>query len=244
MKSTKIENNTFSMEDFEKGLMLGGYIMPNSISELNEREQLEQYEKQSEDKTKNVYFKRVVLAAEIASKLHNEPSLGRVKFQKLVYLCEHAAEMNLDSRYQKQAAGPFDNKFMHSIDKEFKKNKWFLVEKQVDRNITRYRYLPLENSENYKRYYENYFKTLDEKIQFIIELFRKKKTDYTELAATVFACVKELTAQKEIIKKEELLHLFYSWSEKKKRFTEKEVMDVLKWLQENGLIVYENSSLM
>jgi len=237
MKSTKTENNNFSMEDFEKGLMLAGYIMPNSIAEHNEREQLEQYENELKEKQpKNMYFKRVVLAAEIASKLYAEPSLGRIKFQKLVYLCEHAAEMDLTNRYQKQTAGPFDNKFMHSIDKEFKKNRWFLVEKQIDGNITRTKYIPLENAESYKHYYDNYFKKENEKIQFIIELFRTKKTDYTELATTVFACFKELSAKNEIVAKQELLNLFYSWSEKKKRFTEKEVLDSLTWLQKNGLV--------
>ena len=241
MKSTKSEKSLFSMEDLEKGLMLAGYIMPGSISELNEREALEDFEKQSKDSSKNVYFRRVVLAAEIASKLHSEPSLGRVKFQKLVYLCEHAAEMDLGSRYKKQAAGPFDNKFMHTIDKEFKKNKWFLVQKQEDKSITRYRYIPLEKAEGYKAYYDNYFSRDNEKIQFIIELFRKKNTEYTELATTVFACFKELSGKGQKITKDALLQLFYNWSESKKRFTEKEVLDSFKWLAENGLIQYKYS---
>ena len=236
MKSTKIEKNTFSMEDFEKGLMLAGYIMPNSISELNERDELELFDKLAGDKPKNVYFKRVVLAAEIASKLYCEPSLGRVKFQKLVYLCEHAADMDLGSRYQKQAAGPFDNKFMHTIDQEFKKNKWFLVEKEVNKNITRYKYKPLENLDSYKKYYESYFNAANEKIQFIIELFRNKNTDFTELAATVFACYKELSFKQSQFTKETLLALFYDWSEKKKRFSEQEVLGSLLWLKEHGLI--------
>ena len=236
MQSTKTDKTFFSMEDFEKGLMLAGYIMPSSVAEINEREELEKYEAQLTSQPKNIYFKRVVLAAEIASKLCNEFAFGRVKFQKLVYLCEHAANMNLEYRYQKQAAGPFDNKFMHTIDKEFKKQKWFAVEKVVDKNISRYKYTPLENIENYKRYYDNYYKDLDEKIQFIIELFRKRKTDFTELATTVFACYLELKASQENIPKAQLLKLFYDWSEKKKRFPENEVIESYLWLQENGLI--------
>jgi len=226
----------FSLEDFEKGLMLAGYITPNSIEEIEEREALDRFESEEVVKVKNVYFKRIVLAAEIVSKLHNEPSLGRIKFQKLVYLCEKAAEMNLDNRYVKQAAGPFDNKFMHSIVKEFEKNKWFTVVREVNNGYTRHKYLPLDNSEGYKKYYSNYFAGQDESIQFIINLFRKKSTDFTELATTIFACFLELKSKQMEVTKENLLHLFYDWSEKKKRFTESQVIESFNWLQENNII--------
>jgi len=159
MKSTKIEKGSFSMSDFEKGLMLAGYITPSSISELAEKEELERHETTVKEGTKNLYFKRVVLAAEIVSKLHAEPSLGRVKFQKLVYLCEHVCDMNLADRYVKQAAGPFDNKFMHSIGQEFSKNKWFAITREQGENKFGYKFIPLENASSYKRYYLNYFET-------------------------------------------------------------------------------------
>lgn len=223
------------MEDFEKGLMLAGYIMPATASELHERELLAEYEQQQK-KPKNIYFKRVVLAAEIAAKLYNEPTLGRVKFQKLVYLCEHVANMDLANRYVKQAAGPFDNKFMHTIDKEFKTQKWFLVEKITERSITRSKYVPLENLEKYKQYYDRYFGPQNEQIQMIIELFRSKRTDYTELAATVFACYQELVQNGTPIAKDNLLQLFYDWSEHKKVFSEAQVVESFIWLQENRLI--------
>lgn len=237
MKSIKTEKKNFSMEDFAKGLMLAGYLMPESIHELNEREALESYETElSAQSSSKTYFRRVVLAAEIVSKLYEEPTLGRIKFQKLVYLCEHNAGMNLQERYSKQAAGPFDNKFMHSIAKEFKKNKWFTETKVESKGITRTKYLPLENCDGYKKYYQNYFVNEDENIQYIIELFRKTSTDFTELATTVFACFKELSLKSIPVQNDELLSLFYEWSEKKKRFTEKQVLDSIGWLCKKGLI--------
>jgi hypothetical protein len=238
MQSTNPENH-FSMEDFEKGLMVAGYILPTSIFEINEREALEQYEKELGKAAQKLHFKRVVLAAEIVSKLFMEPTFGRVKFQKLVNLCEHAASMNLAHRYQKQMAGPFDNKFMHSINREFQKNRWFLEEKQIKNNITRSVYTPMENADDYKTYYTNYFKDANEQIQFIIELFRKKDTATTELAATVFACVQEILGNKSMVKKQDLFNLFYSWSEKKARFSEAQVVESYELLRSNGLIETE-----
>ena len=238
MESTKPENN-FSMDDFEKGLMLSGYIMPGSVQDIREREALEQYERAENEASRKLHFKRVVLAAEIAFKLWNEPSFGRVKFQKLVYLCEYAAEMELTHRYQKQVAGPFDNKFMHSIDIEFKNLNWFLADKITKDGYTRFKYSPLENANGYLKYYERYFKNENSKIQFIINLFRNKSTDETEIAATLHACIRDLATQNSKILTHELIKLFYAWSDKKKRFKEDEILKSLSWMEENHLIDFE-----
>lgn len=235
MKSIKIKR-AFSMEDFEKGLMLAGYITPTSISELHERNELEAHEKDLDKNKKSLFFKRVTLAAAIASQLYSERTFGRVKFQKIVYLCEHAAEMGLQERYSKQAAGPFDHKFMHTIDKEFKKNKWFEVKKFTENGITRYKYSPLENVENHKKYYNSYFKDSRDNIQLVIDLFRTLKTDTTEIAATVYACLIELQSQSAEINKPDLLRLFYNWSDKKIRFREELVIETWDWMVEKGII--------
>lgn len=235
MKSTKPKGR-FTLDDFEKGLMLAGYILPSTVQDLQERESLEQHEKEEAEVARQTYFKRVVLAAEIASKLHQEPTLGKVKFQKLVYLCEFAAHMNLQSRYQKQTAGPFDNKFMHSIAEEFKKNKWFSVEEQMSNGFKRFKYVPMTNSNGYKDYYQRYFGSSDQSIQSIISLFRRKSTDDTELAATVHACITELSTKDLPITRDAITSLFYAWSSAKSRFSEQQIIDSAAWLKKNGLL--------
>lgn len=224
------------MEDFEKGLMLLGLVSPRTPQEAEEKEEVDEYEKTLNKDKGKIYFKRTVLAAEIVTQLREERTFGRVKFQKLVYLCEHVAEMKLADRYKKLAAGPFDNKFMHSIDSEFKKQKWFNVVKVQDGNYNVSKYLPLENCEGYKQYYSSYFSEYDEHIQFVIELFRRKKTEETELAATVFACILELYNDENTIKWEALFNVFYSWHDKKKRFTQNQVTWSFNWLKEQSLI--------
>lgn len=239
MKSTKTNTQIFSFEDFEEGLMLAGHISPSSLEDIAKKEKLEEYEKKLETVNKKTnqetFFKRVVLAAEIANNLHTEPTFGHVKFQKLVYLSEHIADMNLNFRYSRQAAGPFDNKFMHTIDSQFEKNKWFKIEKIEENNIKRYKYSPLENCGNYKKYYESYFSNNKDEIQNLIETFRKKKTDSVEITATIFACLVELK-DRDNFTKNDLLTLFYNWSDKKKRFTQNEVVSNWEWMQEIGLV--------
>lgn len=226
------------MEDFEKGLMLAGLVMPNSIADINDRRRLEEYEKELNNEKRILYFKRVVLAAAIADQLYKEATFGRVKFQKLVYLCEHAAQMNLQDRYSKQVAGPFDNKFMHTIETEFKKQYWFEVEKTNDGKMFRSKYKPLEKIEQYKPYFESYFGSSKESIFYVIDLFRNVKTDKTEIVATLFSCHLELKKISDTISKDELIKRFYEWSEAKKRFDQSTVIEVWEWMVEKELVSY------
>ncbi|WEK37052.1 MAG: hypothetical protein P0Y53_06015 [Candidatus Pseudobacter hemicellulosilyticus] len=237
MKSTNNEKQLFSMADFEKGLMLAGLVTPTNLQELQEFQDLQKYDKEVAAEKKMVYFKRVVLAAEIANELHKEPSFGRIKFQKLMYMCEEAAQMNLHSRYLKQAAGPFDNKFMHSIEKEFKKNQWFEVIKVESGGGTRSVYKPLPNLKKYKDYYNSYFLEEADSIRYVIDLFRKQKTDFTEVAATLYACHNNLKAQKNAYSFDELKDQFYSWSDRKSKFDIALVTSIGQWLQEKNLIL-------
>ena len=48
------------------------------------------------------FHRRTVLAAEIVFKLHKENTLGHLKLQKLIYLCQHSAQMNLHTNFLKQ----------------------------------------------------------------------------------------------------------------------------------------------
>ncbi|GAA4334808.1 hypothetical protein GCM10023184_29160 [Flaviaesturariibacter amylovorans] len=224
------------MADFEKGLMLAGLVAPSTVEELNEIRVLDKYEKELKKEKKNTYFKRVVLAAEIANELHAEPTLGRIKFQKLVYLCEHAAEMGLHQRYLKLTAGPFDNKFMHTIEGEFQRNEWFRVDKITERGITRSKYVPLANINGYKEYYARYFEDRQHSIRYVIDLFRKQKSTFTEIAATLFACFVNLKNANHPIVISKLLEEFYKWSERKTQFKEDEVVSVWNWMLEKGLV--------
>ena len=239
MKLIRSEREPFTLKDFEKGLMLAGYITPMTSSEFQEQNKLEEYEALLPSEKSSTYFKRTVLAAEIVHQLYKEPTLGRVKFQKLIYLCEHLVDMNLQERYSKFAAGPFDNKFMHSIDKEFKKQKWFNVEKISENNIIRYRYTPLENATNYKKYYIRYFGHTNKEIQSLINLFRKEKTDFTEIVATIFACLLEMHSSQIEMSIKSLLNLFYNWSDKKKRFSEIQVLNSLEWMKTNEIVPFK-----
>jgi len=92
------------------------------------------------------YHKRTVLAAEIVFQLSNEWSLGHLKLQKLIYLCQHTTGMAIHTNFLKQAMGPYDPALMRSIDSQFKKQKWFHY--HSDR---KQKYLPQKNAEEHEK---------------------------------------------------------------------------------------------
>lgn len=184
------------------------------------------------------FFRRVVLGAEIAYKCHNERTFGSVKFQKLLYLCEHASKMNFATNYSKQAAGPFDNKLMHSIRGEFKKQKWFKVESVKNGKYTKINFTPLNNVDNYKQYYNKYYGSINDDIQFIINLFQKSYTNDVELVATIFACWDEIIKEKSIFSNALIIQKVYAWSKQKKKFSENQIIKKIDWMREVGITPY------
>ena len=235
MKSSNNKKSSFSIEDFEKGLVLAGYVTPHNESEINEIEALKEHDKNLAKESSIIYFKRAVLAAEIVNALKEEFTFGRVKFQKLVYLCEHACDMNLQGRYAKFAAGPFDNNFMHSINQEFKKQKWFNIEVVKSNGYNKPVYSVSSNIEKYKIYYSKYFSDQNDAIQRIIELFRKTKTREVELVATIYYCLLEIKQNNQLRNRKTLVSNFYKFADSKKQFSEQQINTSLDWMEVHGV---------
>lgn len=179
------------------------------------------------------YFRRAVLAAKIADEYHNEWTFGVVKFQKLVYLAEQTSEMKFAADYRKQAAGPMDHKFIHSIKKEFEKQGWFTVHQEGQ--YRKWVFKPQENVVGYQSYYSKYFSNVNEDIQFLIDSFRKWKTDKVELIATLFACWLEAKEDNALINDALLKQRVYDWHKAKKKFSEKDIIESIRWMEDNGV---------
>jgi hypothetical protein len=182
--------------------------------------------------TANAYFKKLVLAAEITTQLHKEYSFGHIKFVKVQYLCDQVSNMDLESNYRKFAAGPLDPKLIYSIDAEFKRRKWFVVTK----TNYGYKYAPDVNAQEYKIYYLRYFGNVQDKINYIIDLFRKEKSDFCEIVATLFAVWKEYLENNKPINDSMLAKSFYAWSPEKKRFNENKVKEAINWMKDKDLV--------
>ncbi|WP_132644063.1 hypothetical protein [Roseivirga ehrenbergii] len=176
------------------------------------------------------YHKRTVLAAEIVYQLHHEWSLGHVKLQKLMFLCQNSLGMAIHANFLKQAMGPYDPSLMRSIDSQFKKNEWFEF-----RRGSNQKYWPLAKSGGHKEWFEKYYKDKLIQINDLIGIFRKTKTSEIELIATIFACWKEILEEGNDFNSQLLHSKFYNWADEKKKFSESEINRAMEWMLEKGI---------
>lgn len=191
---------------------------------------------ENKKKNKSLFFKRVVLATEIINNLHREITFGHVKLQKLMYLCEEVSNMEVTRRYVKQAAGPYDRKFMHSIDKELVRLKWFKVEVSKHNGYQSYKYFPDSKLNSYKSFYENYFNENINIIKWLIKTFKNNPTSKVELVATIYYCLNEFKVDNNAFNEENLIKRVFDWSiEKKKKFTKKDIVSAYNWMQSKKL---------
>jgi hypothetical protein len=186
------------------------------------------------DTPKNDYFKKLVLAAEIVNQLYSEYTFGHIKFVKINFICGEVCNMQLSTNYGKYAAGPLDPKHMHSVDAEFKRRKWFNVKKRE--NGYGFKYEPGENVDEYKKYYLGYFQNQASSINHLIELFRKKSTDFCEIVATLFFVWKNANDQSLVISNDLLMTHFYAWGEKKKRFIKEDLIKAIDWMEREQIV--------
>jgi len=194
---------------------------------------------QQELNKQQAFLRKLMLASHIIYELCDEPTFGHTKLMKLLYLSEQAGGMALQTNYKKFAAGPFDGKTLTLIDQEFAKNKWFVIEKKTfsingqQREATVYR--KTDKSLLYKKHFDNYFESETDTINRIIGLFRKEKTQTTEIVATLYFAWKELIIANTMISKNSLVKSFYQFHKEKKKFTEEQILLGYEYMLKNEL---------
>lgn len=239
MENSKVDNlfgaigfgfpqNKEELDAFDKAFE--DYQFEGNIEKVNPEKILSDIKSSNTKVTQIDYHKRTVLAAEIVFKLQSEYTLGHLKLQKLMYLCQHTTSMSLHTNFLKQAMGPYDPNLMRSIDKQFVVNKWF---EYSPKDYPKYK--PLDRVGEHKEWYERYFKEQLFDIDFLLEKFRRYRTDQVEIIATVFACWKEAIEYKELINNELIVKKFYLWHEDKAKYEKERIIKAIKWMTSEGI---------
>lgn len=249
-KNLKQNQQLASLRDWLLPMLMNGQVSVGDVEEelgiVAEPDVIYQKEeKKVAEKTKKVkvvtiklnpidVYKRTLLAAEIVFQLKNEYTLGHLKLQKLLFLCQEMENMNLPMNFLKQAMGPYDNQLARSLDKQFIEKKWFVYQKEES-----LKYKPLENcgkhSEDFKKYFENQIQG----ITHLINMFRKFTSPNIEAVATLYACWKEAIENKELVNDKLIIIKFYNWSEEKAKFIESDLYKHLEWMRNNGIVPKE-----
>lgn len=168
-------------------------------------------------------FAKQILAGKIVSEFKEDPNFTDIKFQKIQFLAEHIIEADLNLNYYYQVAGPYDNRFMHTIHNDFGKQKWF--------DCRNRQFIPLEKQEKIEEYYSGYFASAQEQLNKLFKLLYQTSEAEAEIIATLYAVWNNRIIEGRTVADEELIEDFYKWSDRKQQYTEEEVLNGLQWLR-------------
>lgn len=186
----------------------------------------------------NVHFRRSVWAAEIAERLYEEPTFGHVKMEKMLFLTERLCHIDIGSHYHRDAAGPYDNNALRSIDSQLKKQKWF----EVQRTEKGYRYVPMQNRGKHKIYFNKYYSGVVPMFDKIINTFKTQNTERCEIVATLYSAWEDLLHSNKSFTDANIVNeVLNNWHESKKRISQDRWLKAIQWMRENGFAPDNNN---
>jgi hypothetical protein len=177
-------------------------------------------------------WKRKVLAGNIIYSFQTGGYIGRTKLQKILYLCEQHAQLDYETDYIKEAAGPLDSKFLYAFLNEAKQENW-IEETSISGG---YKYEPSTAISKLTLDYPKYFRADSEKITFVIKLLKDKDTETSELIATIYAIWNNCIIGQQDLTNEVLISEVYDWDTSKKKFDKRLMLSTWQWMKEAGLV--------
>lgn len=189
-------------------------------------------------KCKDNIFAQAILLCKIIEKLKNY-NLGRVKAEKTLYLIEKEVGFDFNNKYVREAAGPLSEN-LYKCESIISKNKWVNI-KNAKKHIE---YETLPNFNKYSKYYDKYFSNYDSQIEKIIDIVKNYSTDKAEMVATLYAAWNDFIIKKDKVSEIEIVKdVRENWNDRKKRFNEKEWLEVLEEMKQIGLTPKGNGNL-
>ncbi|WP_413666044.1 restriction endonuclease subunit S [Mucilaginibacter sp. Mucisp86] len=180
----------------------------------------------------NDNWQRKVLAGHIIYAFQKGGYIGRTKLQKILYLCEQHAQLDFDTHYIKEAAGPLDSRFLYAFLNEGKQKNW-INETPVGNG---FKYEPSTSISELTIDYPKYFRSNSDNINFVIKLLRDTDTDTAELIATVYAVWNNYIIKKQKLDDTLLTKEVYEWDDSKIKFNKSLITSTWQWMKEAGLV--------
>lgn len=230
----KLEKQNYELNglrDFLLPLLMNGQVSATVAHDKTE----EQSAIPNDATNQEAVFKRLILSAYILDSICDEPTAGRVKFEKLLFLSEQCAQLPLHSEFQRAAAGPYDAKALYCIEDQLKQNKWFKRQKVKGESRA---YARLSKVDEYKQYVgTNFDATQKSVIDKLIDLFRTSRTIQCEIIATLYGAWNDFLlegiqpADSQIV--DEVLT---NWNESKERIGRDRWLKAIRWMRDNEIV--------
>lgn len=239
VKSNERENYELTaLRDFLLPLLMNGQVtvaMADSMVEQAPVATAEQPQAMSAAAKRATVFKRLVLSAYILDNICDEPTSGRVKFEKLLYLSEHCAQLPLHSEFQRAAAGPYDAVALYSIEGQLSRNKWFKGKKATGGRTV---YSRLAKVDGYRKYIDTNFDIVQKGvIDKLLRLLRHADTEQCEIVATLYGAWNDFIIDGVHPSDDQIVdEVLTNWNPSKERIERNRWVGALTWMRQNGIV--------
>jgi len=179
---------------------------------------------------------RLALSAEIVHCLHQEPTFGQRKHQKIFHLCEHIARLDmLQSHYLREAAGPADLRELYANEAAMKQQGWY--EEQLRDGRKGHRYRALSRAGQHRAYLDCFSAEQLRTVRRLIELMRTWDTDRCEIFSTTYAAWNDLILlQRPVTDAAIVREIWDCWDSSKRRFSKQRWREEIAWMRREAFV--------
>jgi len=223
------------LRDFLLPLLMNGQVIVATVGVAASETIVDEPVVEDKQAKRATVFKRLVLSAYILDNICDEPTAGRVKFEKLLYLSEHCAQLPLHSQFQRAAAGPYDSQALYGIESQLKKNKWF---KRQNKKGESRAYARLTNSNGYEQYLGSNLDAEEKTvIDRLLKLLKTVRTTQCEIIATLYSAWNDFIIDGAQPSDDQIVdEVLTNWHESKERIDRSRWLVALGWMRENDIV--------
>jgi type I restriction enzyme S subunit len=181
-----------------------------------------------------IVFTRGAIASYILDKTYRQPTMGRVKFEKMLYLSETHVGIDLYGNYERKAAGPLDANYLINLESLARKQRWFY---RHDRGGEGYFYRPGDAIADRVRAAVHILGERRELMDAMLHLFAPFGTERTEIVTTLFAAWNDFLIDGYVPSDTTIVsEVLERWHEAKQRIPEQQWRDALRWMRSEGFV--------
>jgi len=169
---------------------------------------------------------RTILAAYLIKKF-NGKGFGRVMLMKLLFLIEYMCELNFDSQYKVNVAGPYDD-LIREIELKLRTHKLYDANHdKFDNHVT---YKELGGTFSIENLFYEDFNAEAELINLILDKFKNSHWDQCEIIATMYAVWNNRLIKGSPINDMALKQDFLNWDPNKEKYKNR-LDSALTWMR-------------
>lgn len=181
---------------------------------------------------------RVLVAAEVVHRLGAQPSLGRIKLQKLMYLAEAHANINdIDGCYLRYSAGPYDAAMVQEIEAGLRQENYYDAREDATADRGRVNFHRMLRGGAHHAALSARLGSKADSLRSLVDLFKDMNTEATEAVATLYAVWNDARMDGQEPDDADIIRGFLQeWPKDKGKFKQADLQTWLGWMRRNGIV--------